>query len=132
MLDAGCRVCRPTPGGTYEPVRSLAATHREVDDTMHDRDRAAKHGLARGTGALGGALGRGREIAQEYLAMMGIRAPEAEAPGAVASPEPMDPGGWPRRLREGIAREARPAGPAMPGHCPGTGGPAPPGAGEAS
>jgi len=92
MLDADYRVYRLTPDGTYEPVRNLASLHHDADDTMHDRDRPGRHGLARGTRALGGALGRGREIAQECLAMMGLALAEAMRMGLVEE-DPESPGG---------------------------------------
>ncbi|MDD9809861.1 MAG: hypothetical protein OXU25_08620, partial [Thaumarchaeota archaeon] len=105
MLDDEYRVYRLTPDGTYQPVRNLASLHHDVDDSMYDRDRPTRHGLARGTSLFDEVLEREREIAQEYLRMMGIRAPEAAAPAVVAAPEPVDAEEQLRQLRERIARE---------------------------
>jgi len=105
MLDAEYRVYRLTPDGTYQPVRNLASIHHEVDESMYDEERTTPHGPARGTGLFDEVLEREREIAQEYLAMMGIRAGGVEGPGYVAAPEPPDEEEQLQRLRERIARE---------------------------
>jgi len=102
---------------------------------MCGRDRPARHGLARGTGVLGGILERGREIAQECLRMVGLAPRGDERPTAVVSREPAGAEEQLlqlRRLREMVAREAGSAGLAMPGPCPGMDGAATPGGGEAS
>ncbi|RNJ71809.1 MAG: hypothetical protein EB832_05215, partial [Thaumarchaeota archaeon S14] len=106
MLDAEYRVYRLAPDGTYQPVRNLASIHHDVDESMYDEERSTSHGPSRGTDIFGEVLEREREIAQEYLAMMGIRVPEGDGgPGYVAGPEPADEEAELQRLRERIARE---------------------------
>jgi len=96
MLDAGYLVCMPTPAGTCEPVRSPASPRHDAGGAMCGRDRPARNGLARGTGALGGAPERGREIAQ---------VPAHDGPRAARGREA---GG--RGLARGRPRRARDAG----------------------
>jgi len=129
MPDAERLAHRLAPDGTYQPVHNLASIHHEVDDSVYDQDRPMGHGPARGTGLFDGALEREREIAEEYLRLMGLAPRGAEEPAAAGPPEPADAGEQLRQLRERIARETSPAElavlelyPEMDGHPEGGGG----------